>query len=1776
MSEESIDDVLPSPWDRADIWFKNHELQVEFRHLINCMMLHSKVGGLGNFLAVLSLKDSIELLRSFEDSESARLLLRLATAYGSSNDFPDGFAPYPDTVNAASQFKGDIAHLYMLALCATRIPNSIRSKSWITKLRTWLFIRALDYYFLYGSVADEYLRIAAHAVRKAIESASVAEESSYLKLIIAVEVVATSSGEFRSAFDSRIAFLASESGDGKNEKRILRAFQHLLHGHPRPFKDGAAPPRSWNVPPSATVVDESEDEEDDDVSRPKSAVIQGGDSAENIVVVKSLPGRTPAQEALRAGSVYLLHVEQQNFLPWSFQLPAPHERTLLWNFLADETSDNRALGLVKAVAWIAIATSRSYGQAKAIAISSASGGDWTLTRECKLVRLPPRRRNGWRSKSEPESQWVVPEFPEICIEIPHHLACYLEQALVSHANAKTIAEVFDDIKPHGSQFKSVFGANVPRITHGLLANVQAMEMFRANPDAAFVRLATARPNSGLPGACGYGYWQPSELYARIAQAMKMTPALEACGYGDVNAMGCLLAPLETLLVASIQQAGKRLEELRETADPITFHNYFCAWTVAMLLSATGARPLLDNFESIRFFDFEDGLVFINDKITDEIHQGRVIPLVAMVCEFIITYYLPHLAFMADALRDQVPELASMIRELSNRHVAEQGLPMFFMLEATGDGIGWISAGETAIRSMDLFDWPLPLNLFRHRLARQLRLERIDPELIDAVLGHAEYGGQTHGVYSMRTWEDDMFPVHAAMANCFGRLNWPSVAGFTQPPVLHLENAKLLEREGAFGEQARYQTRMKRILEARRDAKTLINKFLDGRLLEDLSQADLDKLSLELLLTAERLPHTRGYLRYSVLISRLDRLWLIKRKRVHLQRRFYRAIEESAWNALAINAGQWHEALKSLMTKIGEGTVSGIHPRVRAALQLLSEFRVTNPAVLKDAFHHTNIRVVAIDGQPYLEHVRDPGETVVDANVHQYAITWEVANRLAGPAPKVEDKDMLDGPVPEALADFADVTARHAGRKVVTLNNLLSQAARIMAQFNLRQLPGVVAAHRSGKLASSSASWRDRIRFVHGKRVDLDADAERRQDVKEDAGAKAGEADQATVLALHGELEKKQEAAGKLFKELRDLLKRDPAENPRDSTRRLKVAQDCAGIIDKYGSAISSANYILGRWVHSLIYTGRSQERVKLSSIERYMSALSPGFEQLAYDLDLDKLDAADVTVFYVDFAEWLQLGDKKYVMERLAEFHRFAHREFEVENPDWSEVPWFAAIAASASCLIGEREYLQALELCVKRGEGALRIRRARALVLLLCYRFGLRPKEAYRLSRRDLVVENGLVAVLVRDNFLDSLKTSASRRMVPLVFSLTDFERELVEELLDSLEARYGDSLSEPLFYDEACPGKALKRVVLVDPIIQILREVTANPRMVLHDARHSAACRIALALQHLELPGWKNLSDGKDDAGYIEAMLLAVCGCSRRRSWALARYLGHSHPMTSFNNYIHFLDDWGNQIIGVAAGSLPRKLRKKIIMLDNLPEYSPIEPLDQNKARTACVTIPAVLQFLRMLAKGRTMERATRSAGITPDMATRITGIVERLSARAKFGKTLDVQGTINGRRKLEWLKRIRETAWDRLMDMAEDIPKHRAGATAWCHVGLDIESLMSDRWELVLWEEVHFAFAKALLHALDMAPSDLRVMLVGTANCQRKFGDIIDLHGFRLVLLDEAGAPGQIGVGRDGMARLPDMDRCVLRYQENSQFPIRNRMQFLLMSLAFWAAEMSAAST
>ena len=1617
-------------------------------------------------------------------------------------------------------------------------------RKWHDVIRTWLLVEAFRRAYD-GHTLDANIRSVANRLTLAREKGG-----GWQAIIHAL----TTSGDSFDSFRRTLIFRAVESKERdfseppkrKSRNDFFNKVIYIAEGKEAretlPGDEGVTGLISDDVPlhlvrPKPTVPVEAFPSLDEDDAEDVHGVVrlEGEDPDDDLFGIPVDPERPYLHHRQKSHSILTLTGEHLHYLPWSWHSINPYELAELERWVDGNlnASPESPQALLAAIVWIALNTGRTLLRALRIPIAETLSDEWILSRkDCVLRRKRPARTSAWKPKTDQEKSWILPAAPHLTLTPPGAVRQVLDCALSTHPEAVRLSELWPedaDIVAPKSMFTRQMTGTLSRITSSMLASVLPLRAFQNRENATFTRLVAAHPNSGLPASCAYSAWSNED--AEMVLNPERTASDEERLYtpGSSIGMGSLLLAVESHLKKDIAQAHVQLAKAELAGDLLLTHNRYTALLVEALFAATGGRTVRDPFESPRHFDFTNDFVFIDDKASGQLRQGRIFPLANSLARHLDEEYFPYLERLVNALGSKHRALADDIQSLLGDST-QYRMPLFFFLTQNPE-LRWSSVSESAINALNLFHSPLPLRLYRHRLPNRLRIKGGDPEVIEAILGHAEAGAASYGDDSPRCWRNDMEQIRSLLDQCFNELGFKLHA----PKTLKLDKdypalPSDTKEQALFGANARARDRRKRRRNLMREAKNQINHFLAGRSFSELQPEELQQLSEELLGISEGRASSEGYLKYAYLQSRIDQVWKKKSKWLR-SRMSYRQADTAAspFTLLSTQAiGAQHELQEILHGILGRRAVANIplgECRLLSVALLCVEVKIASSPLLESVLEVRDFRLSYLEGQYFLEYAPNLTERLdngqMDITVQRFQIPPKVAQLLdrIGSADRV--RSLLDEPTPDKLSRIWKALEKTGVINGQTRSHrqLIKALCQVMDQFVAMNRPGQVAAMLSGRRISVSLDWNDRIRrdenriLVVKDASEPEADPETADELKNRFDLALG---RSSTAVRHPETKEERvlmDSARRFFSNLRSQLRID-GELPQKYTplQRKTIKSQLNRVLRNGTGTVSGAVYLYGQWMLQLLTQEKKKGKLlSPSSISRYFTALSPVMQELACNVDILSLDGDELTDFYGQLLlARPKLANKQIVEETLKRFHAWA-RNLGVAEPDWEELALSSSYWSVRPTFFTEQDYLYALDaLLSAKEDNAPRALQA-AFLLLLCYRFALRPKEALGLLRNDWCQWGDEINILVRKNYLRDLKRPQSRRQIPLLFELSHREKTLIEKILGLSEATHGDDMRAPLFADTDTPRSVGTQTELKLMAAQALQLVTTNAKMVLYSARHSCAAEVCRALYGLG-PTGRLSSSSSNDHWRDERIRTTLLGNSevatRRTAWALARFMGHAGPLTAPKNYLHFFTEWADTFHTWEHEDYQSPWGT-IRNLDVESRSNRVRPLFSSRQHQyQPLTTVIALKLMRLIARGIGLERASTVLSLKIEQVHESASLICKVGEKLRLAKLTREVAQTDG---YEYLRRLSEGAWSRLITLASMAEKTERSVEPLVTVD-ELPSLIGPTRQLLLWEPYHFAWARQLLSAYDLPREQYVVIPGGGSSDIRKMMEAMAAeHGF-----------------------------------------------------------------
>lgn len=1371
------------------------------------------------------------------------------------------------------------------------------------------------------------------------------------------------------------------------------------------------------------------------------------DHDDQVLLFDVSPEETPERQKLTGASIQVQSAELSHFLPWSWDRALPPEITALEQWLDTELvshDQNQQFGA--AIVWLAAHLSRSLPFVLEFAITDDAQDEWAVSQDFSLLhRRPPRRQNAWYPGAE-QLEFIQPFVEEYEFALPPIIQTALHRIYRDVGGVpETLGDLWNATITGSPEvwFNQQAKDSFPRLTSGKLANIRPQKSFLQTNDHVLARLISAHARSALPAPCGYANWTISQVEEGIGLKPQRDAAIE--DKRTTTLLGSLLNPLESLIDGQIERAGMLLERERST-DLVRYHNCLVQYVLTALTAATGSRYLSDPFESALHFCASPPAVYINDKSDGHLHNGRLVPLASGALA-IFQAYTSHLRHLAGAIESVRPEMAERLRALPDG--GSDSMPLFFLFDSQ---LKWHTVSEKQdVPGGPVFEWPLPPNLFRHRYAQSLLKAGVDPEVVEGWMGHAERGVATYGDASARCWVEDYARYKGAVEDCFDRLPFavPDTSGSLPSLQVSSETPGAYREPTLFGQRRRARERNRVFKRSVQIARRDIDLFLNGRSIETLEPSALDDMIHLMLFREDGMPHPQAATRFRVLEKKLS--YLSGHQKLRIRTRMARI--ESERSLVTERCPQALEKMPELQRSVTrlqrgilKGQISKKEALVLAAVMLVINKRVTYWRLIEDVLQGQNFRLVQHKKQVFLEYRENLDPDDWYGPVQRHEIDYKTGSLLSHGL-TLKTRSDLDQPVPsqrltpilEMLPGCQSSTAQH---KPVSVRFSLKTLADYVDQANVVELPGIVAGALSGRIPATSAAMPDYLRLREGKiyefpRVDT-------------ANPAALSTQPITTPAWpdKAEIDNKLYASAKaFFTDLRDIL--GAYSSARWSEVATRVERFCAS----RSSMASPTVILLGYWVADRIRMGKgkTQSRHKpyaTGTPYRYLSALSPAFSGLAYNVDLMELDEESVTDLCSEMLTLKSEGDGnlEYFGGRLKEFFSWAS-ERGIAEPDWDALDFGDDGRSVRPGVFSEQEYLLCLEQILTRDCDHPDDPKLIAFVLMVCYRFGLRAQEAIQLRRNDWCEATGQIWFLVRNNRIRQIKTTYSRRAIPLLFELQAVEKQVINDVFVRYDAVASEGGNAPILCD------FINREVVLTPlskqmpdvINRALKAVTGNPTMSMHQARHSLYNRLSSALMNVDAPLAQSMRHNLEPDDIRQKILGNNVSPTRRTSMALARVMGHSAPPTGLRSYNRTALEWADALIPVTSQRvhrLPNAFHTKNCatrkLLTQSQSHTPLMP-------TSSLTPENTVRALRLLSRGYSTERIENSLNLEPGSVWSLSQLISSVSGKMRFKMN---HVSAEGEERFVWvngsshpnllLRKINEQAWGRLLEQAKHLPE------------------------------------------------------------------------------------------------------------------------------------------
>lgn len=1592
--------------------------------------------------------------------------------------------PASNQLKSAKQLlHGRLIDKSLLAITLERLPLTDRSgKEWYLTLSTWLLVRAFRY-ACDENYNDEYLTNVFSRLRMAADNDEVS-------LSVIRELMPSSIGlyDIETQLIGVTARLIKFAEQSSAIMIFLRSLERVAKGEQKPNKENSL---IKNLIPTelSSISTHVIAPEISDIDSSNGLLFESDEGYLEGVFDSTTISPTFAYQNLEGYAVLLNSIVDSQYLIFEINSATETELLAFTNHIEGLSKSSSLEGKTLAtLVWVCIQTCRTLNRGMQIPISEDPQSEWTLNpKDYNLYRTPPHRVSDWRPSNQEHLKWLKPYASVITIQLPDFIKKVLKSEKSLIESSSKLCDLWGkEWIPIEQAFQQYF-ASFDHYTPSVLAKLYPQHFLRKFSDESVAQLISSHPQSGLNASCAYANFTKGDAEGLQKESFLLSlpdcEVVSGVNVKDSILFGSALDVDDEVLKTAIEDFNLKYASYCESANYVERHNAITRYLLLMIYAAVGGRPIKDPFESILHFDFKNHFLYLDDKVVKGDATGRLVPVPADLCKFIEKKYLTHLRILANQLETKNLELSQEIRLMVSFKPSGK-LPFFFCLDAYENVVQWTRTIPRATLGFELFDCPLPLNMFRHRYAKKLRKEGLNYEIVAGFLGHVDSGSAPYGIHSHRCFMDDVEIARPIIEKIFNELPFNLNANFHRISPSILKDAQssslgqyITNDSGVlFGKAARAKAREDqiRVWSETVDADIQAVFERERKSFTALDEDVVEKLVLKMLAFDNGLARPNRVFRYDYFCNRLEAAFNENGQFVPFKKRYVSTREDSVFEEESAYA-LW--VYRDIRKQLGRVNILRAPSRLnkKLALQLiplllLFETRLCDLEQIKSIVLKNWYRIVVADDGYFL--VIFNGEpTDRSPLARKYRISQECAyllDRWGAQSQAFAFEDDLDSSLMHLFADIPNLNFSN-------FESLLDVLGKVVDQANHIQFIGIEAGFLSGKLESYDLHIEDWVRLRYGKLLDLNHD---------ELSSIPPVYEEINFFSAGGEQQFLPEKAKAFVRELRNTFFSSKLINSQFNTKS-KVIIEIQKVINSYESEVSSSLLIFSKWIIKLIELGAKKRNLKLSSILRYFDSMAKPLSELMFNTDLILSDEEEVTEAYTNIITASSKSNQGYLSNRIIAFHQFAVT-FHVADPIWSEVPLVKLSVKVSPGFIDEKSYQESLKVLYsgfQTGKDGLLC----SLLLIFSYRFGLRANEVYGVLRKDIKSDDELMWLLVRSNHIRALKNRHSARRVPLLFELSKMEQTIIRRGMAEAEAEFSNEMGKPIFHHLGRPLDRLQKKRLSLQVSQVLKSVTGSLHTTLHHCRHSAANRIALAFINSKLKGW----GGADTFNDLNAIVFGHREVTKRTSWAVSRYLGQCILDTQYRSYIHFLSDLVETRFKALKVSEDKYslTSKNVIQLSALKEIARVDYslLSLIPSRQTIITPLVILRVFKLVGMGKNSDWIAEHLDIPTQ---KINSIFELLKKQLYLvtvnNKPVNVQSFFNS---------FKKPVWERLTQLVSrahlDNGKVDLIRTLRSKCGVPSVMVGATR-QIVLWNSVHFRIMQGLNLLFELGEKDYKVFV------------------------------------------------------------------------------------
>lgn len=968
--------------------------------------------------------------------------------------------------------------------------------------------------------------------------------------------------------------------------------------------------------------------------------------------------------------------------------------------------------------------------------------------------------------------------------------------------------------------------------------------------------------------------------------------------------GTRVAPSHVYFQKFVELVGANCEAiLADQKSPMAEkHNHLILYSWLLLSCATGYRAVNAPFERVSDFDFGVDWLYVEDKEIRSGHASRIVPLSDMASE--------QARRLISFLRNEHEEYR-LLDTSAARHIQDSlsgRLPLLCVW--AGQGMRqYRPLSPSWIKGRLKGAWPFEMNFGRHLLRSYLLKENVNPDLLNALMGHCHFGQESWGPFgglSISAVGGIRPLINSYLEESGFKAIGPKATPKDEIPGIvsayYRKLSKDERQQAEAGRKERARNRLARVDKIREKISSVVEQFAErahAQYPQDSESIDTAKLAQEIREEfKEPFDFRIATEAASKLISKANKLNGRQLNQIDVPIRI--RPRASSRNLAMFKKQQIGPILKARFDAVCEslpiiGDADPDQLLALIAVSLAYDSGVGNEETLLGA-----IRSLSNDEKPIVslpsqiqglprcwiecsiesktQPINDKMDERVVRQVYPTIRSLALITKFLALRNSAE-KYVSDA---ETLLSLIRKQLNISPGEVRSISDLLNAGVWLLEHESDAQIPQALIEVNSGRAispgithvslralmvpppgAASRRSFEEIVRKVPDSIAQVDSQQ------------KFGSA-----RSRDGDV---------LFAEIRNLIRN--RKNDRSSVALLRDFEN------RIEAGVTINEKLLLGWYISI----GTATRLKVSSIMRYHSSI--GREWLVASAKGDDWRSEEGALLAI-CKEILSTKRKQrtqnYTLKQLKRFCKYGATVGEMPNLDWQSDGSVKSPAVVRSNLMSGEVFelvKKSIDKIVGLGKSD---RTAMKQLLILAYRGGFRLGELEHLRIRDVEHSDGLIA-FIRNNQLGDMKSNQSRRQVPLGVLLSAVERREFRSWLGRRRLELGSD-RQSVFKFSSKFGKVARVGKAAQVIVALVREISGIDDITFHGLRHCAFSNIQLVLEGQYDAAWELARIDKSHAQNIRAAFIPNGSAGLNRYWELARLAGHTAPEMTISTYLHY----------------------------------------------------------------------------------------------------------------------------------------------------------------------------------------------------------------------------------------------------------------------------------